>query len=268
MELGLTDVQQREMVRVLLHCSANVRPSIAPAALLLLHRLTDARPARAPFPHPQEKLYNPYYTLVLARLLQLHSHRFTLQYSLWDFFRELGEGDVGGTEVVRAFKESGSKSSKASNVSKRHVRNWAKAYGWCIAKEGTTLAVLKPINFTRLRPASTSFLQQLLISLVFASQTASPLLVLSSTRVQDLDPTPLKEAVMKVANLPGLCEGLLYFLQTSMTDDGAWLDSLGEGEKQVAVWGREVLRDELLMGLEGRMETAGMQDGDGDDDDM
>jgi hypothetical protein len=69
---------------------------------------------------------------------------------------------------------------------------------------------------------------------------------------------------MKVANLPGLCEGLLYFLQTSLTDDGAWLDSLGEGEKQVAVWGREVLRDELLLGLEGRMDSAINDDGDDD----
>lgn len=206
----------------------------------------------------QEKLYNPYYTLVLARLLQLHAHRFTFQYSLWDFFRELGEGDVGGTEVVRAFKESGGKAGgvKGRHVAKRHVRNWAKTYGWCIAKEGTTLAVLKPINFTRLRPASTNFVEQLLISVIFASQTASPLLILPSTRLADLDPTPLKEAVMKVANLPGLCEGLLYFLQTSLTDDGAWLGSLGESEKQVAIWGREVLRDELLLSLEGRIDST------------
>lgn len=27
LQLGLTDVQQREIVRVLLHCSGNVRPS-------------------------------------------------------------------------------------------------------------------------------------------------------------------------------------------------------------------------------------------------
>jgi nucleolar MIF4G domain-containing protein 1 len=264
MELGLTDVQQREMVRVLLHCSANVCPPLAETSPSAGSAPADHAPLFFPSCSLQEKLYNPYYTLVLARLLQLHAHRFTFQYSLWDFFRELGEGDVGGTEVVRAFKESGGKAGKGRHVAKRHVRNWAKAYGWCIAKEGTTLAILKPINFTRLRPASAGFLQQLLIALILASQTASPLLILPSTRLADLDPTPLKEVVMKVANLPDLCEGLLYFLQTSLTDDGAWLDSLGEGEKQVAVWGREVLRDELLLGLEGRMDSAINDDGDDD----
>lgn len=250
MDLGLSDVQQREMIRVILHCSANVRPShplcILPSLVLMS--------TGSLFLTVQEKLYNPYYTLVLAQLLQLHSHRFTLQYSLWDFFREMGEGDVGGTEVVRAFKEGSSKGSKGSNISKRHVRNWAKVFGWSVAKDGTTLSILKPINFTRLKPQSTNFLQQFIIALIFASQTQSPLFILPSTRLKDLDAQPLKEAIMKVVALQSLCEGLLYFLSTAMTDDGAWLGSLGEGERQVAVWGREVLKDELMMVLEGRAE--------------
>ena len=60
--LKYTETQQREFVRVTLHCS-NL-----------------------------EKTYNPYYTLVLNHLCsESYSHRFTLQYALWDLLR----GDVG-----------------------------------------------------------------------------------------------------------------------------------------------------------------------------
>ena len=60
--LKYTETQQREFVRVTLHCS-NL-----------------------------EKSYNPYYTLVLNHLCsESYNHRFTLQYALWDLLR----GDVG-----------------------------------------------------------------------------------------------------------------------------------------------------------------------------
>jgi hypothetical protein len=107
-------------------------------------------------PTQQEKLYNPFYTLVLSRLLALHTHKFTLQYCLWDFLRDLGEGDVGGAEIVRAFKESGSGAKfggkDRERVPERKVRNWARGIGWCIAKEGVSLSVLK-VRFER-RPCS------------------------------------------------------------------------------------------------------------------
>lgn len=61
----LTDVQQREFVRVTLHCCG------------------------------MEKTYNPYYTLVLNNLCaNSYDHRFTLQYALWDMLRELADGAV------------------------------------------------------------------------------------------------------------------------------------------------------------------------------
>jgi hypothetical protein len=41
---------------------------------------------------------------------------------------------------------------------------------------------------------------------------------------------------------------------TAITDEGTCLGSLGEGEKQVAVWGREVLKDEFMMCRKGRAE--------------
>lgn len=57
--LKYTETQQREFVRVTLHC-CNL-----------------------------EKTYNPYYTLVLNHLCaESYSHRFTLQYALWDLLRQ------------------------------------------------------------------------------------------------------------------------------------------------------------------------------------
>jgi hypothetical protein len=61
--LKFTEIQQRELVRVSLHC-CNL-----------------------------EKTYNPYYTLILNGLCEgSYSHRFTLQYALWDLFRDMNSG--------------------------------------------------------------------------------------------------------------------------------------------------------------------------------
>ncbi|KLT45053.1 ARM repeat-containing protein [Cutaneotrichosporon oleaginosum] len=66
----LTAVQQREFVRVALHCVG------------------------------MEAGYNPYYTLVLNNLCaNSYDHRFTLQYALWDLLRELAEGGVPETRA-------------------------------------------------------------------------------------------------------------------------------------------------------------------------
>lgn len=66
----LTHVQQREFVRVALHCCG------------------------------MEGAYNPYYTLVLNNLCaNSYDHRFTLQYAIWDLLREL---DSGGISEERA----------------------------------------------------------------------------------------------------------------------------------------------------------------------
>jgi nucleolar MIF4G domain-containing protein 1 len=66
--LKYSETQQREYVRVTLHC-CNL-----------------------------EKTYNPYYTLVLNHLCsESYSHRFTLQYALWDLLRESAGSNVAKT---------------------------------------------------------------------------------------------------------------------------------------------------------------------------
>jgi nucleolar MIF4G domain-containing protein 1 len=71
-QFKLTEVQQRECVRVALHCVGS------------------------------EKAYNPYYTLVLNQLCALsYAHRFTLQYALWDYLRGIDEDDGGKGKAAR-----------------------------------------------------------------------------------------------------------------------------------------------------------------------
>lgn len=124
LSLKLSEVQQREIVRVLLHCIGS------------------------------EKAYNPYYTLILSRLLQtssssskaavgVHSYMITLQYSLWDYFRSLGEADVGGAEIVKGAAAAAAAGHKAGADDRKKMRNMAKAYAWWCAKSGLGLNILK-----------------------------------------------------------------------------------------------------------------------------
>lgn len=132
-QLGLTEIQQREIVRVILHCCGNVRLF---SVVHLLH----------PDPFIQEKAYNPYYTFIFQHLCRSsHSYKVTLQFCLWDFLRDLGETNVGGAEVIKSLKDEDGLSGGfgVKSVSATRSRNVALAYAWLIAKDAITLAVLK-----------------------------------------------------------------------------------------------------------------------------
>jgi nucleolar MIF4G domain-containing protein 1 len=88
----------------------------------------------------QEKTYNPYYTLILNHLCaESYSHRFTLQYALWDFMRELGETSVGGSSAAEKFGESGD----GRKVEKERIVNVAKALAYVVARGSLDLTVFK-----------------------------------------------------------------------------------------------------------------------------
>lgn len=75
----------------------------------------------------QEATYNPYYTLILSHLCaNSYDHRFTFQYALWDFMRELENG---------------------SKVSKEKLGNVARAVGYVVARGGLSLTVFKVSSF-------------------------------------------------------------------------------------------------------------------------
>lgn len=94
----------------------------------------------------QEKMYNPYYTLVCQELCRLsHSYRITLQFCLWDFLRELGEKNVGGVELLKRQEELGFP-SHGKSISHYRLKNTARAYSWWVAKDCCSLSIFKVIH--------------------------------------------------------------------------------------------------------------------------
>ncbi|KAI9483724.1 MAG: hypothetical protein EXX96DRAFT_152735 [Benjaminiella poitrasii] len=134
MKLGLSEVQQREICRVMLQCTGN------------------------------EKTFNPYYMLVSKKLCEVdHSFKVTFQYCLWDFLRECGESDVGGLErsATENFVSEESKNIRLSKLS-----NMAKFYASLIANGALTLAVLKSVNFMSVQRNGRIFLEILFSNLL------------------------------------------------------------------------------------------------------
>jgi nucleolar MIF4G domain-containing protein 1 len=201
----MTEVQQREIVRVILHCCGNVG-----------HPRCCNMPARLTKQFIQEKAYNPYYTLVGQRLAsQSHAHKITFQFCLWDFLRDLGETSVGGTELIKSLDPDGAfGGTNIGSVSASRRRNVARAYAWWLARGAVPLTLLKPVDFLALKPATRSFVRELLERALLNTQTPTPVL---SARVRDLPPRrergPIEEVFLKAARVPALAAGLVYFLE-------------------------------------------------------
>jgi nucleolar MIF4G domain-containing protein 1 len=126
MKLKLTDAQNREIVRVILHCASN------------------------------EQAYNPYYGFVALKLCTYkHDYRVTFQYAFWDFLRSLGEEDVGSGQPV-----------DIHDVPLSKMVHMAKLYGWLIGQDGLSILILRSINFTALQKQTQTFMRVLFTSLL------------------------------------------------------------------------------------------------------
>ncbi|KXN88612.1 Suppressor of glycerol defect protein 1 [Leucoagaricus sp. SymC.cos] len=204
-QLNLTEIQQREIVRVLLHCCGN------------------------------EKTYNPYYALVCQQLCrQSHSYKITLQFCLWDFLRDMGEVTVGGVEVVKNARDDDGFNLK--KISSSRIRNVARAYAWWIAKDVVNLSVLKAVDFTVLKPQSQQFLQALLLQTFISSQSATPLIdasQLPTTRNR----AAIEEIFVKATRIENLTMGLVYFLANAFSMQSYEDENIGKFAK----WASQLL---------------------------
>ncbi|OCH94379.1 hypothetical protein OBBRIDRAFT_789292 [Obba rivulosa] len=183
-QLKLTEVQQREIIRVVLHCCGN------------------------------EKAYNPFYTFVGQQLCRTsHSHKITLQFCLWDFLRDLGETNVGGAEIIKNLGDADMSGFNLKNISSTRMRNIARAFGWWIAKDCCTLAILKPVDFTLLKLQSQTFVKELLTQIFVNSQLSSPSLSTDSNDLpQSRNRGPLEDIFLKATRIQALVIGLVYFI--------------------------------------------------------
>lgn len=210
-QLNLTEVQQREIVRVLLHCCGN------------------------------EKTYNPYYALVCQQLCrQSHSYKITLQFCLWDFLRDMGEASVGGAEVVKNAKDD-SAGFDLKKISSSRMRNVAKAYAWWISKDVVNLNIFKAVDFTIIKPQSQQFLRELLLQTFISSQSATPLIdpsQLPTTRNR----AAIEETFVKATRIENLAMGLAYFLTNAFSKHSYGDDKVAKFAKWASVLALDTLR--------------------------
>ncbi|EPQ27963.1 uncharacterized protein PFL1_04290 [Pseudozyma flocculosa PF-1] len=208
--LKMNEVQRREIIRVLLHCVGS------------------------------EKTYNPYYTLILSSLSTTsHSIKITLQYCLWDFLREIGEKNVAGHSMSSRLGDGPSSfddeddddddegQSGKGKLSPRRLSNVAQTYAWLLSRSILHLHVLKPVDFTSLRPRGTWFLQLLFGYTVLSCQAANPASTFSLPPSSSSSKNrsaggyggekKLENAVRAglVGNLD-LCRGILWFLKSHL----------------------------------------------------
>ncbi|KIJ67003.1 hypothetical protein HYDPIDRAFT_26414 [Hydnomerulius pinastri MD-312] len=208
-QLNLSEVQQREIIRVILHCCGN------------------------------EKSYNPYYTLVCQQLCQTsHSYKITLQFCLWDFLRDLGETNVGGAEVIKNLKDDEGR-FEVKNISSSRMKNVAKAYGWWIAKDCCSLTILKPVDFTVLKPQPRKFLKEFFVQIFVASQASSPMLANDANEHSSRNRGTVEEIFQKATKIETLGLGLIFFLSNAF-----------KGEEGLAKWASSVAREMLQTGMD------------------
>ncbi|KAI8916868.1 hypothetical protein BC831DRAFT_150045 [Entophlyctis helioformis] len=176
LKLNLKDKQEREIVRVIMHCCV------------------------------QEKVYNPYYALVAEQFCK-HSHGFkiTLQFALWDALKAMG-----GDDSSRGYLDDGEGGSEyAGKDGLRRISNLAKLYCHLINNESLALMILKSTNFAML-----SQMQILFFRLLFANLMTTPVVkASSSSQASDIKFVKLFQRLKAQHELAGLCEGLLLFFQ-------------------------------------------------------
>ncbi|KAF9982061.1 suppressor of glycerol defect [Mortierella antarctica] len=230
-KLNLKEVQQREIVRVLLHCAGN------------------------------EMVHNPYYTLVGQRLCQHdHSFKITFQYSLWDLLREMGATDVGGMEKVKDGQVIGldDGSSGGKKVALRRIVNISRMYSFLITSHDLSLVMLKTVTFTSLPSQPTMFFQLLMTNIILSSQPQvhSP----HAQQQQDQKDAPKEKAkynaqaladiFIRAAVNPTLAQGIIFFLQ-AFVKKGQVCQT--EKEKETVKWGCSTVREVL----QGAVNTGG-----------
>jgi len=139
---------------------------------------------------------------------------------MWDFLRELGESNVGGIELLK--RQEGETILESKVVGKRKSKNLAKAYAWWIAKDCCTLTILKPIDFTILKPQTQVFLKELLLWTFVNSQISTPVIVGNTDHLLNTlsrNRVVLEEIFKKVTRTETLAMGLLYFISEAFKKD-------------------------------------------------
>ncbi|KAF8318483.1 hypothetical protein DL93DRAFT_2124903 [Clavulina sp. PMI_390] len=189
--LSLSEIQRREIGRVLIHCCGN------------------------------EKVYNPYYTMIGQQLCRTsHAFQITLQYCLWDFLREIGEKEVGGTQMIANLDPGTTAQEEGGDagVTLTKLRNVASAYAWWMAKGSVSLSTLKAVPLESLKAQGVRFFETFFAQFLIGTQSSSPLHSITTLASKGKLPfgkdiKVLDELVLKVvAQHTNLAAGMYKFL--------------------------------------------------------
>ena len=170
-----------------------------------------------------EKMYNPFYSFVARRVCSDRKLKKAFQFSLWDLFKRMGEGQNEA--------EENDDDENENKLGLRSLVNLAKLFGVLIAEGGLSLGILKvcyacrgdspknssrliilqTLNLAYLQPKTQTFVELLLITVILHSQQGS-----ESKR----DEKPIMEVFFSLKDIPNLARGLQYFLKNvvSKTD--------------------------------------------------
>ncbi len=110
MKLRLKRSQELEIPKVLIHCAG------------------------------AEKVYNPFYTFLSRRVCSDKKLKMSFQFSLWDIFKQMGEGEDEAEEYDE---------DDEGKLGLRSLVNLARMFGVLIAEGGLGLGVLKVCSFLR-----------------------------------------------------------------------------------------------------------------------
>jgi len=171
-----------------------------------------------------EKVYNPFYTFLSRRVCSDKKLKMSFQFSLWDIFKQMGEGDD---------ERDGGEEDEMKSLGLRSLVNLAKMYGVLIAEGGLSLDILKNLNFAFLQPKTQTFVEVLLITAILHSQQGP------DTHKNE---KALLDMFLKPKQLSEMASGLRYFLKKVVRKT----DVAGsQSETQAVKWGCRVVGDAL-----------------------
>ncbi|KAL9613072.1 MAG: hypothetical protein Q9167_002371 [Letrouitia subvulpina] len=172
-----------------------------------------------------ENSYNPYYTLLSRRVCSDRRLKMAFQFSLWDLFKQMGEGDEHHDEEQAQDGESG--------LELRSIVNLSKMFGSLVVYGCLSLVILKNLNFLYLPPKTSTFVELLLIAIILQSQKGS-------NAVRD------ERRLLNIFLLPKEMVGMAKTLRLFIKKVVSRTDVAGSAtDTETIRWGCKLVRDAL-----------------------
>lgn len=170
------------------------------------------------------KVYNPYYTLLSRRLCSERNMRMSFQFSLWDLFKQMGEGDEN---------DDFSDDDDEGALDMRAIVNLGRLYGTLIAEGCLSLGILRNLNLAYLQPKGRIFVELLLITAMVESQRGEK---------DRRDETVMMTLFLRPKEMPEMANGLRYFIKKVLRKSQI---AGSEADCAIVRWGCNVVADAL-----------------------